>query len=197
MAPGNPALRKLLELRTTPGIELVKLGEVCPSDVAVALLWVDGRVVPCPMVWGFPKWDNKGCVFNARSESVLQKPMFRSAYQANPCAIPTNGFYEWKAVEGQRGKGKYLFNTPGDRTTFLAGVWSTFDDGGGQLREHFTILTTDANDTMRPYHDRMPVVLGREDLGGWLQNAGREEIRKRVPAPLTAIPAEIVQNPAE
>ena len=152
-----------------PGMELVKTGEIRPSDVAAVLVILNGKVHPKPMSWGFPKWDGKGVIFNARSETAIHKAMFRRALLKNPIVVPTTGFYEWKAVPGKKKKEKYKFNVPGRNMVYLAGFYNTFKDEGAPLPERFTILTMDADEDVSPYHSRMPVVLDTKEVEGWIK----------------------------
>ncbi len=156
--------------------EGVKTGEVAPTNTAPVI--VEG-LKPIAMTWGFPRWDGKGVVFNARQETALEKPMFRKALLNNPCVIPTTGFYEWKGEKGK--KQKFLFTDPKNEMVFLAGFYNTFD---GEQR--FNILTTAANEAMLPYHDRMPVLLCEDEIEHWIRVEKIEEIMERIPYNLNA-----------
>lgn len=116
-----------------------------------------------------PKIGNR--MINARSEGVAAKPAYRSSFRKQRCLIPTDGFYEWKKVG--KLKQPYLIRRQ-DRLPFaFAGLWARWSPKteGGEPLETFTILTTDANDLIRPLHDRMPVILDRESFGLWLDPA--------------------------
>lgn len=121
--------------------------------------------------WGLiPSWAKDaslgGKMINARSESVEDKPAFRAAFKRRRCIVPASGFYEWQA--GPHGKTP-LFIYPTDGGLFaFAGLWEVWHDPSGSEVRTFTILTTGANEFMRGIHERMPVILHREDFEQWL-----------------------------
>ncbi|HZF09547.1 MAG TPA: SOS response-associated peptidase [Thermoanaerobaculia bacterium] len=121
--------------------------------------------------WGLiPYWAKEASIgnrmINARSEGVAEKPAYRFSFKKKRCLIPADGFYEWKK-EG-KAKQPYLIRHKDHRPFAFAGLWSTWKNPEGGLVETFTILTTDANGTIKGLHDRMPVVLDRADFGLWL-----------------------------
>lgn len=130
------------------------------------------------MRWGLiPSWarnEKTGYrLFNARSESVFDKPVWKSAITHRRCLIPANGFYEWQA----RKDGKHPFYIrPNDQKLFMfAGVWGSWMHEGKEWHT-YSILTTDPNQEMRSIHDRMPVILHHEDHAQWLAADRREDI---------------------
>ena len=157
--------------QNTSKLEQMKTGEIFPTNIAPILIHTAGETVPDLFKWGFPRWDGKGVIINARAETALEKPMFRESLLARKCIIPTTGFYEWKTENGK--KTKYLFRIPNDGVLYLAGIFHRTEDS-------FTILTTDANPSMSLYHSRMPVILRREELGDWLQNVRTSEFLNRM-----------------
>jgi len=121
--------------------------------------------------WGLvPSWAKDISIgnqlINARSETVDEKPSFRSAFKRRRCLIPANGFYEWT----KDGKAKKpMFVHLKDQSLFaFAGLWEIWQspDGGG-LRT-CTILTTEPNDLIAPLHNRMAVILDKADYDLWL-----------------------------
>jgi len=121
--------------------------------------------------WGLiPSWSKDvsaaSKMINARSESAAEKPAFRSAFKRRRCIIPADGFYEWQQREGEKVP---LFIHFKDRELFgMAGLWEVWHDpDGGEIRT-CTILTSDANDFMKPIHNRMPVILHKDDYPLWL-----------------------------
>ncbi|HLU08779.1 MAG TPA: SOS response-associated peptidase [Oceanobacillus sp.] len=123
--------------------------------------------------WGLiPSWAKEpeigNKMINARSEGVEDKPAFRAAFKRRRCIIPASGFYEWKKLDAKQKAPMYIHLK--DQEVFgLAGLWEIwYDPDGGEWRTA-TILTTDANEFMRPIHDRMPVILPRESYAAWLQ----------------------------
>ena len=165
----------------------LKSGEIFPSDLVPVLALEDGIVQPRPMIWGFPKWGNQsGVIFNARSESVLEKKMFRDALIHHPVVVPTNGFFEWKSTPGERKKSKYLFRISEHETLYLAGFSNTFPNNHSTIAERFTILTTNANSSVAPYHNRMPIIVLDNELDVWLNGKNLDYFLNRTPVPVSA-----------
>jgi putative SOS response-associated peptidase YedK len=112
-------------------------------------------------VWGIPnRFAEKGVFINARMETAAVKPTFREAFLKRRCAIPADGFYEWK-TEGKR-KQPYWFHAENRALFLFAGLFETVPDLS------FTILTTAADAIVAPIHPRMPVILKPEQFGSWL-----------------------------
>ncbi|MEM8998009.1 MAG: SOS response-associated peptidase [Acidobacteriota bacterium] len=108
-------------------------------------------------------------MINARSETAATKPSFRSAYKRRRCLLLTDGFYEWKKLDGA--KQPIHIHRPGRRPFTFAGLWERWSKGeadGQAAVESCTILTTAANDTVRDVHDRMPVILDGDARRAWL-----------------------------
>ena len=123
------------------------------------------------MRWGLiPSWAKDPSIgnrmINARGETVAQKPSFRNALQRRRCLVLADGFYEWQKV----GKGKRPMRIVlKSRDPFaFAGLWETWRNPEGETVRSCTIITTEANDLLRPIHERMPVILPRELEEFWL-----------------------------
>lgn len=121
--------------------------------------------------WGLiPSWAKDmsfgSQAFNARSETVDEKPAFRAAFKRRRCLIPANGFYEWS----QDGKAKKpMFVHLADHALFaFAGLWEVWRSPEGDEIRSCTILTTEPNDLIRPLHHRMAVILDPSDYALWL-----------------------------
>ncbi|PKM93692.1 MAG: SOS response-associated peptidase [Firmicutes bacterium HGW-Firmicutes-1] len=147
----------------------IKTGEVFPTDAAPVLITGDQKLLPTIMNWGFPNFQNKGVIINARSETAIERPTFREALLTRRCVIPSTGFYEWTHPQGKKHKDKYLFTLPGMQMLYMAGLYSTFKIDG-QFVSRFVILTTEANASMCEIHNRMPIVLQRNHLEAWVKN---------------------------
>ena len=148
---------------------------IAPSENSwVALQEKDRKPVLQELYWGLiPFWAKEKSIgmraINARAESVAEKPMFREAYQKRRCLVPASGFYEWR----KNGKGKipYYFSPKNEEEPLVfAGLWENWNNGNETLRS-FTIITTAANDFMKPIHDRMPLILKPEFWQKWLAPA--------------------------
>ena len=121
--------------------------------------------------WGLvPSWSKesktKHLLINARAEGIEAKPSFRGPVRHRRCIVPASGFYEWR----RQGTGKQpYFVRPNEVEVFaLAGIWDRWEGKQGEVIESVAIITTSANELMLPIHDRMPVVLEKEDVAGWL-----------------------------
>ena len=139
-------------------MQLKTYGEVFPTNV-VPVMTGRGRYVP--MKWGFTGYDKKS-VINARSETALQKRMFRRPMLDCRCLVPASGYYEWK--RGDDKKTKYQFYTP-DGPVYFAGCYR--EESGSGLRR-FVILTREAVNGLEEFHDRMPVIIPRDKTDAWL-----------------------------
>ncbi len=150
--------------------------DIHPSDNAPVLLAAQGKLDCAWLKWGFPLSSDrkKELVFNARCESVLEKPLFREGIRHRRIAVPAEGFYEWN-----RDKVKYTFREKQRKLLFLAGCCRQYGDG-----EHFVILTTGANASMLPVHDRMPLILEKNQVTDWILESDRTESLLRQLPPL-------------
>ena len=131
------------------------------------------------MRWGLiPHWakdKNIGYkMINARAETILDKPTWKGAVRHHRCLVPANGFYEWQKTDS--GKVPFFIH-PKDRDMFsFAGVFSEWTDiETGEILETFSIITTSANDEMKPIHDRMPVMLHPDLEKPWLDDELTDE----------------------
>ena len=126
--------------------------------------------------WGLvPSWSKgprTGARFiNARSETLGQRPAFRSLLAARRALLPFSGFYEWARAEPRErkaGQPFYFHHADGEPLVF-AGLWDIWSDAEGRPLRSCTIITTAANATLAPVHHRMPVVLAPEQWDEWLR----------------------------
>ena len=133
-----------------------------------------GRVLTA-MRWGIiPQWmkpKEPGKVpagwINARAETAATKPAFRGAFKYRRCVVPASGFYEWQKLD-DGSKQPYLIQPADDGLMAFAGLWETWCPPDGSELDTVTILTTEANAMMATIHDRMPVILSRDDLDRWM-----------------------------
>ncbi|HEY8301640.1 MAG TPA: SOS response-associated peptidase [Jatrophihabitans sp.] len=130
------------------------------------------------MSWGLvPSWakDRKtqGRMFNARVESVPDKPAFRAAYAKRRCLVPADGWYEWQTVDGPDGPVKQpMYMAPPDgHVIAFAGLYEFWRGGDGPTLSTCTIITTDSAGALAAIHDRMPLVLSRDVWARWLDPA--------------------------
>lgn len=122
--------------------------------------------------WGLiPAWaknpSDMPLLFNARSESAIEKASFRTAMRHRRALVPVSGFYEWKKLPGNRRQAYWLRPRKGGLVA-LAGLLETWSEPGGSEMDTAAILTTGASADIRHIHDRMPVVIQQEDFARWL-----------------------------
>jgi putative SOS response-associated peptidase YedK len=125
------------------------------------------------MRWGLiPSWAKDPAslpmLHNARGETLAEKPMFRQAFRRRRCLIPASGFYEWKAVPGQKSKQPFYVSFRDGSPMSFAGLWESSRTAEGGTLDSCTIVTTGANEMLEPIHNRMPVILDRNDWADWL-----------------------------
>lgn len=127
-----------------------------------------GQRIAKPMSWGLvPSWAKDpsmaSSLINARSETVAEKPSFRAAFRRRRCLVVADGYYEWKTEN--KLKQPYLIRQPSGLPFGIAGLWETWGDSAW---ETCTLITTDANERLRPIHNRMPVILEPDTFSEWL-----------------------------
>ena len=138
---------------------------VFPSQKATVIMGRERHLEAERMLWGFPRFDGKGLLINARAETAAERHTFRESVLHRRCVIPAKGFWEWN-----KSKEKFSFERPDAQVMFMAGCYDCFD---GQ--ERFVILTTEANPSVKPVHDRMPVILEQNELEDWVTDDGAAE----------------------
>ncbi|WP_312653563.1 SOS response-associated peptidase [Proteiniclasticum sp.] len=142
--------------------------DIFPGSQAVVLT-NEGLKKP---IWGFPL--DKKLVFNARSESIFEKPMFRKAASENRCLVPANLFYEWQGKE----KIKHMVRTP-DSIMYLGGVLEKYAAKDGTVEERFSIITEASENEMASIHPRTPLIIKKEDLRSFMNpGSSLEEVRR-------------------
>lgn len=149
-----------------------KTGDIYPAALApvlgAATETAGCRALDCRMLrWGLPGYAPKEggkkepIIFNARSETVMEKPTFREGMKNHRIVIPAAGFYEWN-----KRKEKFRFCRKDAPVLFMAGCFQHYEDG-----DRFVILTTAANASMAPVHDRMPLILEPDEIAAWIWDA--------------------------
>ena len=153
--------------------------------------------------WGLiPYWAKEASIghkmINARSETVADKPAFREAFKNRRCLIPADGFYEW--MRTGKAKQAFHFGMQDDSLFAFAGIWDRWKDAAGNLVETCSILTSTPNSLLAAVHDRMPVILERDDYELWLDpgfkdlNALSEMLRPFNPALMSSYPVSTRVN---
>jgi putative SOS response-associated peptidase YedK len=146
------------------------------QDILGVVQSEDGREVTL-YKWGLiPSWAKDKSMgsrlINARSETVGEKPAFREAFKKRRCIIPADGFYEWQRTEDK--KQPFFFRMRDESPFGFAGLWERWEGNGKEAINSCTILTTEANEVIRPVHDRMPVILHSNDYELWLDSDVRK-----------------------
>lgn len=146
------------------------------------------------LTWGLvPSWAKDPAIgarmINARSETLKEKPSFKGPFKNSRCLIIADGFYEWKQEEKR--KQPYYIRLKSHEPFTFAGLWSRWAGGDGSEILSCSIITTQANDLLKPIHERMPVILEREHYDEWLdpRNYNTETLSKR----LRAYPDELME----
>ena len=185
------ALRRLFNFTNVPN--LAPRYNIAPTQTApVVRRDADGGDRTLAMLrWGLiPSWARDAAIgsrtINARAETVSSKPSFRSAFRHRRCLVPSDGFYEWRTENGV--KQPFRIGMKGGEPFALAGLWERWtppaedtvgagpedgpENGKGEAVETFTIVTTEANEKLRPIHPRMPVIVDPADYDLWLGGDG-------------------------
>ena len=147
------------------------------------------------MRWGLiPHWAKTPSIgsrmINARAETVAQKPAYRSAFKRRRCLVLADGFYEWQRI-GKVKKPMRIVMQSGEPFAF-AGLWAVWKDPEGNTVPSCTIITTEANDLLRPIHNRMPVILPKEMEQFWLDRDVQDSAA--LENALTSHPSELMKT---
>jgi putative SOS response-associated peptidase YedK len=143
------------------------------QELPVIVTDEEGERIIKPMHWGLKaRWSKPGdtkapAPFNARCETVFEKPMFRNLTKRKRCLVPARGYFEWQ----DRGdfKQPYLIALPDDSLFAFAGLYDEFvPQGEEEPVASYTILTTSPSEYASQFHHRMPVILDREVEDDWI-----------------------------
>lgn len=154
---------------------------VAPSQ-PVAVIMEEGKRKIVSMQWGLvPHWAKDPKIgykmINARMETITEKPSYRDAFKKRRCLIIADGFYEWKS--GPDGKKDPVYIYLKSKKTFgMAGIYEHWKSHEGETITSCSIITTAANEIMKPIHERMPVILEAKDYDVWLdpENSDTEKL---------------------
>ena len=166
------ALRQLFDFHAGSNLEpRYNIAPTQPAPVVRSAAGGVGRELVM-LRWGLiPSWGKEASIgnkmINARSETVAEKPSFRSAFHNRRCLVPADSFYEWRR-EGET-KQPFRIGMKGGPAFAFAGLWESWQGTEGEAAiETFTILTTVANRKLHPIHPRMPVILDPKSYQIWL-----------------------------
>jgi putative SOS response-associated peptidase YedK len=158
--------------------------EVYPThDAPVITGGADSAVSFENLRWGFKKWDGKGVIINARSETLETKGMFKHLLVAGRCVVPAAEYYEWEKQEKR--KIKHFVKDKEGNLLFMAGLYRNTPEG-----REFVIITKNADETIAKIHDRMPVILKVNQIEDWLTGKLSPEYITKVDFNATIAPCE-------
>jgi putative SOS response-associated peptidase YedK len=145
---------------------------IAPTQPIAIVRLVEGQREFALVRWGFlPSWVKDpnafSLIINARGESICDKPAFRAAMKRRRCLIPADGFYEWQA-SGKGPKQPFYIRARSGKPMAFAGLWETWEGPNGEEVDTAAIVTTRANRTLSPLHDRMPVIIAPDAFDLWL-----------------------------
>ena len=153
-------------------LQIERTGDVFPAQNATIIKGQEHHLAAEQMRWGFPGFEKGKLLINARAETALERPTFRESVQDRRCIIPARGFYEWN-----KSKEKFTFERKETPVLFMAGCYNRYES-----QERFVILTTDANSSVAPVHNRMPLILEPEELKDWvLDDQATESLLHKTP----------------
>ena len=170
--------RSLHELKKTFPIDraacdVTENYNVAPSQEVLVIIKYEKENRLEKLHWGLvPFWAKDISIgtrmINARAETIETKPSFRNAFKKQRCLIPADGFYEWKGPKGQ--KQPMFITLPESKPFAFAGLWETWHkkNDPNMIYKSCTIITTEASDSVRGIHPRMPAILKPEMYETWL-----------------------------
>ena len=165
--------------------EMPQTVEICPTNLVLMITGHNnghlGGMARWGLVGSFLDQPPRSPLINLRSEGLAAKPFYSKILKRSRCLIPATAFFEWQPVEGR--KQKMRISQPNGELLMLAGIFDHHPDAGTTC----AILTTAADESISRIHERMPLILGREESSFWLEEH-------------TEFPddefAEILQNPS-
>ena len=161
---------ELFDLPTRPNLP-ARYNIAPTQDVPVVRPGAAGREL-VSMRWGLiPSWAKDASLgakmINARAETLIEKPAFRTAFRRRRCLVPADGFYEWQPV-GHGPKQPYYIALAARAPFAFAGLWETWRTPEGDPLMSCTIVTCAPNALLGALHNRMPVILAKRDFDPWL-----------------------------
>ena len=168
------------EIMVTMSRSIAMTGDIRPTDVAAVIAsGRSGNMGVFPMVWGFTNEASSKPIINCRIETADQKNLWRESWHTRRCVIPASWYYEWGVLPNDEGyntlrqqrdikKTRFIIQPTEAEITFLAGVYRYEEHSGKQI-PMFSVITREAVEPVRSIHDRMPLMLKKEDVRDWLR----------------------------
>ena len=146
--------------------------DIRPTDVAPVIGQSEYGLELSMCRWGYPMSKEKNLIINARVETVMDRPSFQNGILYHRLLIPAKGFYEWNPL-----KEKSTFSKSDSSVLYMAGFCDWFEN-----ERRLVILTTVANDSMKKIHNRMPLILEKEQIADWFDNSKMSALLYQTPA---------------
>ena len=158
-------------------------GNIRPTDMAAVFAPnKQGKMAVFPMIWGFTVEQSSKPLINCRIETADQKPVWKDSWFRRRCVIPASWYYEWGIPPSEVGyhnaneqrnikKEKYAIQPEGAEITYLAGLYR-FEEHRGVQIPMFAVITRESVEPVSSIHDRMPLILGKENLREWIRPDG-------------------------
>ena len=171
------------EMSIKLGKSLIMSGDLFPSDISPVLAPNKyGKMTIFPMAWGFTHQATTKPLANCRVETADTKALWRDSWYRRRCVSPASWYYEWgypvyeddsRSMKEHRNtkKAKFAIQTEGSDRTYIAGLYR-YEEHSGMQVPMFSILTREAEGTVRDIHDRMPLILDKKDLKEWIRPDG-------------------------
>lgn len=163
--------RDILNITGIPSSNLQPNYNIAPTQIMPVCIWQNGKPVLVPMQWGLiPTWAKDTTrsynMINARSETLTEKASFKNLLKSCRCAVLVSGFYEWKR-DGKSKQAHKIERSDG-APMILAGLWA---ENPTLETTTYTVITTAATPCFEPIHNRLPVILERDQVKGWLHGS--------------------------
>lgn len=141
--------------------------------------------------WGLvPFWADDPSIgnrlANARGDTIASKPSFRNAFKQRRALMPADLYYEWQVIAGQKVKQPWCIRLPDDAPFAMGAIWERWtpkNDPAADALVSCAVITTEANEVMRPIHDRMPVIIAPEDFDAWLDPTTPSDVAQALVKP--------------
>jgi putative SOS response-associated peptidase YedK len=161
---------------------------ICPTTTVDVIVSGDDKRALVPMRWGLiPSWwkkslkEMKMATFNARSDTIATKPMFRDAFKRRRCLIPASGYYEWQTI-GKEKQPHYFTRKDGEIIT-IAGIHDAWNNPEtGERLSSCSMVITEPNSFVASVHNRMPVILEKDNFDTWSKGSLDEAATLMKPA---------------
>ena len=160
-------IKQAMQIATKISAPMKTSGDIRPTDIApvIAPSRISRKMGAFPMQWGFNHPKRGMLVFNTRMETAPEKDLFVTSVDERRCLIPASGYYEWKKLDRNK-KERYAFYTENHEPLYLAGLYIRTSDE--QRLPCFSILTQDADKSIKEIHPRMPVIVPYSRAEEWL-----------------------------